>query len=58
MVPSSLVLRREEGIFCANRKKYFALRSVFRNIDFVEVNFRSEKLKYIWFFARFFVTLP
>ena len=30
----------------------------FRNFDYVEVTLHSEKLKLIWLFLRFFVTLP
>ena len=31
---------------------------IFRNFDYVEVTLHSEKLKLIWLFLRFFVTLP
>ena len=30
---------------------------LFRNFDYAEPTWHSEKLKFIWFFAHFFVTL-
>ena len=47
------------NLLCLGKKKNnsFVLRSTFRNSGFAEVTWHSEKLKYIWLFLRFFVTL-
>ena len=54
------IFRSAQGNFSVSTKKetgFFVLCSTFRNFGNAELTLHSEKLKYIWLFLRFFVTL-